>query len=68
MEKPSKRFTLNETDWKAIVRGAGVALGSALITYLIELLPSVDFGEMTPMVVAIAGILLNSGRKYLAGK
>lgn len=68
MEKPSKRFTLNETDWKAIARGASVALGSALITYLIELLPNVDFGEYTPMVVAIAGILLNSGRKYLAGK
>lgn len=68
MEKPSKRFTLNETDWKAIARGAGVAIGSALITYLLELLPSVDFGEMTPMVVAIAGILLNSARKYIGGK
>lgn len=68
MEKPSKKFSLNRSDLESIAKGAAIAIGSALITYLIELLPSVDFGDMTPIVVAIAGILLNSGRKYLAGK
>lgn len=68
MEKLSKKFSYNKADLQAIGRGAIIAIGSALITYLIELLPSVDFGEMTPFVVGILGILLNSARKYISGK
>lgn len=68
MEKPSKKYSLNKSDLQSIGKGAAIAIGSALITYLIELLPSIDFGDMTPVVVAIAGILLNSARKYIGGK
>lgn len=68
MKKPSKKYSLNKNDLQSIAKGAGIAIGSALITYLIELLPSVDFGDMTPIVVAVAGILLNSARKYIGGK
>lgn len=64
----SKRFTLNKDDGQAILRGALVAIGGALVTYLLEVLPSVDFGEYTPVVVAILGILLNSARKWVTGK
>lgn len=65
----SKRFTLSKQDLSAIGRGALVAIGGALITYLIDILPQVNFGEMwTPIIVAVASILLNAARKYLAGK
>lgn len=67
MEK-SKRFSLNKTELKSVAMGAGIAMASALVTYLLQMLPNVDFGEYTPMVVAIAGILLNTARKWLEGK
>ncbi len=64
----SKKFALNKEDGQAILRGALVAIAGALVTYLIELLPNVDFGEYTPMVVSILSILLNAGRKWITGK
>lgn len=66
--KESKRFSLNKEDLSAIGRGALVAIASALVTYLIELLPMIDLGEYTPLFVAVVGIGLNAARKYLAGK
>jgi hypothetical protein len=64
----SKKYQLNKTDLHKILVGAGVAVAGALLTYIAELVPSVDFGEFTPVVVAIVSILVNAGRKYLGGK
>jgi hypothetical protein len=66
--KPSPRFSLNTLDYKSILRGAAVALAAALLTYLAELIPNVDFGEYTAVVVALSGILINAARKFLGGK
>lgn len=65
---PSPRFTLDLVDWKSIGIGAVMAIGGALATYLLEILPRLDFGLYTPVVVAILGILLNTVRKFLSGK
>ena len=64
----SKRFELNVNDGKKILTGAGIALAGAMLTYISEIVLSVNFGEWTPIVVAIVSILVNAGRKLLAGK
>lgn len=64
----SYRFTLNKEDLKKIAIGAGIALAGALLTYITETITSVDFGEWTPIVVAIWSILANAARKFLVGE
>lgn len=61
----SKKYRLNKDDGKKIVKGAGIAAGGAVLVYLLSTLPQVDFGSSTPLVVALASILLNSARKWL---
>lgn len=62
---PSKRFQLNRADLVKIGTGALIAAGGAALTYIAEALPGVDFGEWTPMVVAISSVLINAARKWL---
>jgi hypothetical protein len=62
----SKKYNLNAEDAKSIGRGALIAVGGALIVYVAEVVPAVDFGAYTPVAVAIAGILLNAARKILS--
>ena len=64
----SPRFQLNKEDGKKILVGASIATGGALLTYILEVLPNVDFGELTPVIVAVLSILINAGRKFLEGK
>lgn len=51
-----------------IAKGAGIAMGGTLCVYLLQILPGLDFGAMTPMVVGIASILINALREYLKGE
>jgi hypothetical protein len=48
-----------------IAKGAGIAIGGALLAYVAELLPNVDFGQWTPLVVALGGILINAARQFI---
>jgi len=64
----SKRFALNKEDGMKILIGACIAMGGALLTYLSSILTQIDFGVYTPVVVAIASILINAGKKFLEGK
>lgn len=64
----SPRYKLNKEDGMKILKGAGIALGGTLVTYLLETIPAVDFGAYTPMVVGVTSILLNSLRKWLSGQ
>lgn len=61
----SEKYSLVSEDLKRIGVGALVAVGGALITYLADTIPNVDFGVYTPVIVALNSILLNSLRKYL---
>lgn len=64
----SKRFSLNSIEWKSIGMGAlKVALG-AVLTYLAEILPGIDFGAYTPTVMLVLTTLLNIAWKWLEGK
>lgn len=63
----SKRFSLNKEDALKIGKGALIAIGGALLTYVAAILGEVDFGVYTPLVVALGGVLVNAGQKFLAG-
>lgn len=64
----SKKYSLNKEDLMKIGVGALVALAGALLTYVSDVITEIDFGDMTPFVVALASILVNVGRKFLQGK
>ncbi len=61
----SKVGQLVSEDVRRILIGASVAMVGALLTYIADLIPSVNFGDMTPIVVAILSVLVNVGRKLL---
>lgn len=64
----SKKYTLNSIDLRKVLIGAGVAMAGALLTYVTELIPSVDFGVYTPVVAAFWSVIANALRKFLTGK
>lgn len=61
----SKKYELIQEDLKRIGIGALVAVGGALLTYVADTIPNVDFGVYTPVVVAISSVLINAGRKWI---
>lgn len=58
-------FTFTKENLIKIAKGAGIAMGGALLTYLASFISETDFGIWTPVVVAIGGILINAGREFL---
>lgn len=66
--KPSKKFSLNSVDWKSIGMGALKVMLGALLTYLAEIVPGIDFGAYTPTVMFVFTTLLNIVWKWLGGK
>jgi len=61
----SKKYKLNKADGGKIAKGAGIAAGGAVVAYLITLLPMVDFGTQTVVIVPVASVLLNALLKLL---
>lgn len=66
-ENQSPKYKLNKLDLRKIGIGAAVAAGGALVTYGAELVAQIDFGDLTPLVVMAASILVNIARKWLVG-
>ena len=62
----SNKYTLDKKDLKKIGKGAIIAASGAILTYLLEVIPSVDFGASTAVIVALISILINAGLKYTA--
>ena len=59
------KFKFTKENLIKIARGAGIATGGALLTYIATYISDTDFGIYTPAVVAIGGILINAGRELL---
>lgn len=57
----------NETNRK-IAKGALIATGGALLTYLAQNISQADFGDYTPLVVALASILVNASKEFIQGE
>lgn len=58
-------FTFTKENLIKIAKGAGIAIGGALLTYLAQFISDTDFGQWTPVVVALGGIIINAGREFL---
>jgi hypothetical protein len=52
-------------NWNKVLKGLLIALLGAVLTYVAELIPNVDFGTYTPLAVAFASSLVNVGRVWL---
>lgn len=63
----TKKFSLNSLDLKKIGKGALIAIAWVLMTYLTDLIPTIDFGVYTPVVVAGFSILANVVNKWISG-
>jgi len=61
----SPNWTLIKQDLKKLSIGAGIALLGALATYLQDTIPGLDFGQYTPIVVAVNSIIVNAIRKFI---
>jgi len=61
----SPNWTLIKQDLKKLGIGAGIALLGALATYLQDTIPGLDFGQYTPIVVAVNSIIVNAIRKFI---
>lgn len=61
----SKKFALNKHELLKIGKGLLIAMGGAALTYLTDMIPNIDFGQATPIVVAAWSVVVNIARKYL---
>ena len=68
MSKELKRFTFNKEALASVLKGAGIAALGAVLTYLTQWAGSVDFGDLTPLVVALTSIIINITRKWVEKK
>lgn len=63
----SPQFSLNRDDAISILKGLMVALVGAALTYFSQVVAQADFGQYTPIVVAIFSVIANVIRKWLEG-
>ena len=63
----SKRFSLNRNDLESLLKGLLITSAGAGLTYLAQWTSGTDFGEATPLVVAVGAFLVNFLRKFLNG-
>jgi hypothetical protein len=59
-------FSFKGIVWKKVGIGALIAVIGALLTYGTSWIASVDFGSLTPLVVAVWGIIVNIARKWIS--
>jgi hypothetical protein len=72
----SQQYSLTKTDLLKIGKGALIATGGALLTYLAAVVTDVNFTvnyhdnamNLTPFATAILSILINAGWKFLEGQ
>lgn len=61
----SPKFSFKGINWKKIGIWALMAIAGTLLTYVADLIPTIDFGIYTPIVVAGFSILSNIARKWI---
>lgn len=68
MAKQSESLEMNKNDWVKVGKGLLIALGGTALTYITDIIPTIEWGEYKPIVVAISSVLINLGWKYIKGK
>lgn len=59
------KFTFTKENLIKIAKGILISGGAAILTYLAQFISETDFGQWTPVVVALGGIIINAGREFL---
>lgn len=62
----SPKFSFKGINWKKIGIWALMAIAGTLLTYVADLIPTIDFWVYTPLVVAGFSILSNIVRKWMS--
>lgn len=62
----SKPFLVNSKDIERIVKGAMIAVAGALVVYIADVIPTIDFGIWSPLAVALASVAVNALRIWIA--
>ena len=60
----SAKNKLIKADLMKIAKGAGIAAAGAIATVLLEMIPNVDFGAYTVMIVALNSVICNTILKF----
>ena len=63
----STQFSLNAVDWKKVATGAGIAIVGALLTYVTQVIASLEPGPWTPVIVAGWSVIVNIAKKWITG-
>ena len=74
----SYKYDLNKEDMLKVGKGmliasagvltpALVETGSVLLNYLFEVIPLIDCGKYSSVVMIVSSVLINVGRKYISG-
>lgn len=58
-------MNLTKDDIISLLKGLGVALVGAALTYLTAFVTKTDFGTYTPIIVAFWGVIANVVRKMI---
>ena len=64
----SPKYSLNKEDLLKIGKGVIIALSGAVLTYLLQILPQIEFGPYTPIAAALLSIAINAGLKFVEGQ
>ena len=63
-----KKFSFDSETIKKIKRGALIAGAGALLTFLEETVPGIDFGEWSLLATALNSFLINLIKEFIQGK
>ena len=61
----SPAFSITSDQFISVLKGLGIALAGAALTYLTSYFSHTDFGAYTPIVVAVWSTVVNFARKYV---
>ncbi len=61
----SKKYSMDTTDVQKIAKGAAIAAAGAALVFISNM-AGMDWGQWTPIVTAIAAVIANSIRKWMA--
>jgi len=60
---PKRQLILK--DLQSLAIGLGIALAGSALTYISEWVLKCDYGEMTPVIVAVWSVIANALRKLI---
>ena len=61
----AENWKLDSKEVTKVGKGALIAGVGAVLIYIAEVIPGIDFGLWTPVAVAVGGVITNFARKWI---